>query len=84
MEHPKSTTDKSTTNKKTKPVSTKSARAPMRKTGRKPKAEELVCRYRGSDDLAPSFVKRHDRRCRKCFSKRYGSASRVRQAKIPK
>ena len=61
--------------KKTEPVNTKSARTPMKKTGRKPKAEKLVCRYCGSDDLAPSFIKRRDRRCRKCFSKRYGSAA---------
>ena len=39
----------------------------------KAKPEKLVCRYCGSDDLSPSFVKRRDRRCRKCFSKRYGS-----------
>ena len=39
------------------------------------KPEKLVCRYCGSDDLAPSFIKRRDRRCRKCFSKRYGSSS---------
>jgi hypothetical protein len=60
--------------KKTEPVNTKSARTPM-KLGSKPKAEKLVCRYCGSDDLAPSFIKRRDRRCRKCFSKRYRSAS---------
>jgi hypothetical protein len=50
--------------------------------GKKPirssKSENLVCRYCGSDDLAPSFIKRRDRRCRKCFSKRYGSAARTR------
>lgn len=67
---------KLTNAKKTEPASTKSARAPLKKTGRKPKAEKLVCHYCGSDDLAPSFIKRRDRRCRKCFSKRYGSASR--------
>jgi len=39
----------------------------------KAKPEKLVC---GSDDLSPSFVKRRDRRCRKCFSKRYGSMVR--------
>jgi hypothetical protein len=37
-------------------------------------AEKLVCRYCGSDDLAPSFKKRRDARCRACFKKRYGSA----------
>ena len=36
--------------------------------------EKLVCRYCGSDDMAPSFVKRRDARCRACFKKRYGSA----------
>jgi len=61
--------------KKTEPVNTKSARASLKKTGRKPKAEKLMCRYCGSEDLAPSFIKRRDRRCRKCFSKRYGSAA---------
>jgi hypothetical protein len=39
-------------------------------------AEKLVCRYCGSDDLAPSFKKRRDARCRACFKKRYGSAAR--------
>ena len=69
---------------KTEPANSKSARAPLKKTGRKPKAEKLVCRYCGSDDLAPSFIKRCDRRCRKCFSKRYGSASRANKTKIKK
>jgi hypothetical protein len=48
------------------------------------KSEKLVCRYCGSDDLAPSFIKRRDRRCRKCFSKRYGSAAQARKAKVKK
>jgi hypothetical protein len=30
-----------------------------------------ICRYCGSKDLAPSFIKRHDARCRACFKKRY-------------
>jgi hypothetical protein len=42
--------------------------------------EKLVCRYCGSDDLAPSFKKRRDARCRACFKKRYGSAPRDRKA----
>ncbi len=46
---------------------------PLRKEMGKSKSDKLVCRYCGSDDLAPSFIKRRDRRCRKCFSKRYGS-----------
>ena len=70
--------------RKREPVNTKSARAPLKKTGRKPRVENLVCRYCGSDDLAPSFIKRRDRRCRKCFSKRYGSAAHVREAKVKK
>jgi hypothetical protein len=38
--------------------------------------EKLVCRYCGSGDLAPSFIKRRDARCRTCFKQRYGSAAR--------
>jgi hypothetical protein len=45
------------------------------------KADKLVCRYCGSDDLAPSFKKRRDARCRACFKKRYGSSARGRTAK---
>ena len=56
---------------------------PLRKkTGSESKSNRLVCRYCGSEDLAPSFIKRRDRRCRKCFSKRYGSAARARKAKV--
>jgi hypothetical protein len=40
----------------------------------------LNCRYCGSDDLAPSFRKRGDRRCRACFKQRYGSAARNQKA----
>ncbi len=58
---------------------------PLRKEiGSKSKSENLVCRYCGSDDLAPSFIKRRDRRCRKCFSKRYGSAARASKTKLKK
>jgi hypothetical protein len=46
---------------------------------RKPNGKKFVCRYCGSDDLAPSFIKRRDRRCRTCFSKRYGSAARAKK-----
>ncbi len=42
--------------------------------------EKLLCRYCGSDDLAPSFKKRRDARCRACFKKRYGSAPRDKPA----
>jgi hypothetical protein len=70
--------------RKTEPSNIKSARAPLQKAGRKPKTEKLVCRYCGSADLAPSFIKRRDRRCRKCFSKRYGSAARGKKVKAKK
>ena len=61
-----------------------SARPLRKETGNKSKSEKLVCRYCGSNDLAPSFIKRRDRRCRKCFSKRYGSAAEAREAKVKK
>jgi hypothetical protein len=70
--------------KKTEPADSNDRRQSGSKREHKPKAEKLVCRYCGSDDLAPSFIKRRDRRCRKCFSKRYGSAARVKRAKIRK
>ncbi len=57
---------------------------PTVKSTRSSKSEKLVCRYCGSKDLAPSFIKRRDRRCRKCFSKRYGSAARTVKTKIKK
>jgi hypothetical protein len=58
---------------------------PLRKAmSSKSKSEKLVCRYCGSNDLAPSFIKRRDRRCRKCFSKRYGSTARTQKAKVNK
>jgi hypothetical protein len=50
-----------------------------RKPG-KAKPEKLVCRYCGSDDLSPSFIKRRDRRCRKCFSNRYTSKHTAKKA----
>ena len=58
---------------------------PLRKErGNKSKSSKLVCRYCGSADLAPSFIKRRDRRCRKCFGKRYGSTAGARKAKVEK
>jgi len=50
------------------------AKAPPRSSWAASSAEKLVCRYCGSDDLAPSFKKRRDARCRACFKQRYGSA----------
>jgi hypothetical protein len=62
----------------------KSARPMGKKMGSRSKSKKLVCHYCGSDDLAPSFIKRRDGRCRKCFSTRYGSAAIVRKAKVKK
>ncbi len=39
-------------------------------------SDALVCRYCRSDDLAPSFKKRRDARCRACFKKRYASSGK--------
>lgn len=69
---------------KADPTDTKLRRAPGKKTERESKAEKLLCRYCGSNDLAPSFIKRRDRRCRKCFSKRYGSAARAKNTRVKK
>lgn len=51
----------------------KAARQPRPSARATSKDEKLVCRYCGSDDLAPSFKKRRDARCRACFKKRYSS-----------
>jgi hypothetical protein len=69
---------------KTEPKKAKPARPLRKEMDSKPKSNKLVCRYCGSADLAPSFIKRRDRRCRTCFSKRYGSAARARKAKVKK
>jgi hypothetical protein len=73
-----------TARKKTARKNAESIRPLRKEMGSKSKSEKLVCRYCGSDDLAPSFIKRRDRRCRKCFSKRYGSAAPARKAKVKK
>jgi hypothetical protein len=73
-----------TSRKKAARKKAESAGPRMKETGSKPKSDKLVCRYCGSDDLAPSFIKRRDRRCRKCFSKRYGSPAPARKAKLKK
>jgi len=56
-----------TARKKAARKKAESARPLRKETGSKAKSDKLVCRYCGSDDLAPSFIKRRDRRCRKCF-----------------
>jgi hypothetical protein len=77
--HSSASAPKKAARKKAEPV------RPLRKEmGSKSKSEKLVCRYCGSDDLAPSLIQRRDRRCRKCFSKRYGSSAPVRKAKVKK
>jgi hypothetical protein len=53
---------------------TKAPQRPPRSSRTGSRTEKLGCRYCGSDDLAPSFKKRRDARCRACFKKRYGSA----------
>ena len=55
---------------------TKAPQRPPRSSRAASRTQKLVCRYCGSDDLAPSFKKRRDARCRACFKQRYGSASR--------
>jgi hypothetical protein len=59
---------------------TKTPRRPPRSSRVGSSTEKLVCRYCGSDDLAPSFKKRRDSRCRACFKKRYGSAPQDKKA----
>jgi hypothetical protein len=59
----------------------KAVRRPPRRSRARSRGEKLVCRYCGSDDLAPSFRKRRDARCRACFKKRYGSASRKKSVR---
>jgi hypothetical protein len=54
----------------------KAARRPLRAPSN---GAKLVCRYCGSDDLAASFKRRRDARCRACFMKRYGSAARKKE-----
>jgi hypothetical protein len=63
-------------------LKTTHARLLQKKVGNNSKPNRLACRYCGSEDLAPSFTKRRDRRCRKCFSKRYGSAARASRVKL--
>jgi hypothetical protein len=53
---------------------TQAPQRPPRSSRAASRTEKLVCRYCGSDDLAPSFKKRRDARCRACFKKRYGAA----------
>jgi hypothetical protein len=58
----------------------KAARRPPRSARVTAETKKLVCRYCGSADLAPSFRKRRDARCRACFKQRYGAAPRDTKA----
>jgi hypothetical protein len=49
-----------TARKKTARKKAQSARPLGKEVGSKSKSDKLVCRYCGSDDLAPSFIKRRD------------------------
>jgi len=70
--------------KKGRPANIKPGQPLNKRPPRQSKAERLICRYCGSDDLAPSFVKRRDRRCRKCFGKRYRSAATAKNLRTKK
>jgi len=76
--------DKKAPRREKAPKKAGSARSLRKGMARKSKPDKLVCRYCGSDDLAPSFIRRRDRRCRKCFSKRYGAAARTTKARARK
>ncbi len=62
----------------------KARRRPPRSSRPVSAAAKLVCRYCGSADLAPSFVKRRDARCRACFKQRYSSAKDANASRPPK
>ncbi len=62
----------------------KAAPRPLESSRVAAKEGKLICRYCGSDDLAPSFKKRRDARCRACFKKRYGSAARKKGSPRPR
>jgi hypothetical protein len=79
-----SSAGKKTHQKKAAPREATPAGPLRKKKNSKSKSNKLVCRYCGSADLAPSFIKRRDRRCRECFSKRYPSAARARKPKVRK
>lgn len=74
-----STTAKKTVAAASSPKNGKAARQPSRTP--RSTSDSLVCRYCGSDDLAPSFKKRRDARCRACFKKRYASKATSKKSK---
>lgn len=76
-----STVERTASPKKETVAAKPKVRREARQPRRSPEAtrDALVCRYCGSDDLAPSFKKRRDARCRACFKKRYGSTARAKK-----
>jgi hypothetical protein len=70
---PMDSDDQVTSASSSKPKKPKVAKRPKLASKKTSGQEKLVCRYCGSDDLAPSFKKRRDTRCRACFKKRYSS-----------
>jgi hypothetical protein len=71
----------------TAPKAARPAKAPTNtpRSSRSPSTtDKLVCRYCGGDDLAPSFLKRRDARCRSCFKKRYASAQQGKKTTRPR
>jgi hypothetical protein len=77
----RSTAAKDTVVAASSPKSSKGARRSSRSS--RINSGALVCRYCGSDDLAPSFKKRRDARCRACFKKRYGTKAKGQKSKRP-
>jgi hypothetical protein len=67
-----------------KPRKKKVAKRAKLASGKTSSQEKLVCRYCGSDDIAPSFKKRRDARCRAYFKKRYSSSAPHKNTKKTK
>src|SRR5580700_4427903 len=78
---PENQVKSASSSKPKKPKVAKRAKLASRKTSGQ---EKLVCRYCGSDDLAPSLKKRRDARCRACFKKRYSVPATRKNAKKAK
>jgi hypothetical protein len=76
----RSTAEKDTVVGSSSPKSAKGARSSR---SSRINSGALVCRYCSSDDLALSFKKRRDARCRACFKKRYGAKAKGQKSKRP-
>jgi len=75
-------TGKKAVRKKTAPRETKFSRPLRKEMDSESKSKRLVCRYCGSEDLAPSFIQRRVADVGDVSAKRYGSAARARKAKV--